>query len=222
MHNNVLFTEADKEYFIRMMLPQIRDHSKAFEEEEERELHKLLRSLENKQNTQLVIVGAGSLSYIEVAFTYNMSYIAVEPLINLYLQKQIRFIVGLHNKIILIDRALGTFHKKRLGTSKNILAFIFNVLAYIPTPEKIINQYIKKNDIIFIVSWNIENCESLCLKKKYFGALNACAPLCDTLKITNKAIANFKLDDLDLSALKYCSTYKRIKNKITDILIIYC
>ena len=38
MHNNVLFTEADKEYFIRMMLPQIRDHSKAFEEEEEREL----------------------------------------------------------------------------------------------------------------------------------------------------------------------------------------
>lgn len=72
--------DAHTEYFIRMMLPCIKQEAMPFLKEECCILNNVINTLKADNTYQLAVVGAGTLSYIELAFEHDLEYVAIEPL----------------------------------------------------------------------------------------------------------------------------------------------
>lgn len=210
-----------EEYFVKMMMPQIQKIAKPFEDEEGETLANVIKTIEST-TYNLVVVGAGTLFYVEHALEHGMQYIAIEPLIDIFLQKQIKFIVQKHSDIKYIGSEFGIFDTKELGQKKSLFAFIFNILGYIQQPLTHINKYLKAGDILFIASWNSESMPSVKVRDDYFSALNEASDRFDNIMYNKETTGLCRLDHFPFHALKYYQHHKRIKNTITDILIIYC
>ena len=81
------------DYFFRMMTPKARQLAKPYELEEVAILKQLLSNTE-KPHENLVVVGAGSLTYLSESYAKVSQYVAIEPLAKLFISKDLRFVVN--------------------------------------------------------------------------------------------------------------------------------
>lgn len=212
--------DAKNSYFIKMMMPDAEKKARLYIQEEKNAITHLLSSTKNLNTMNFIVVGAGTLWYIELAFEKVKNYIAIEPLANAFIQKQLNFILSKHSNIKIIAKELGKFKKSEIPNNQSIFIFHFNVLAYIPCPIKKINKYLRRGDILYFSTWgNSEKAKKT--KKEYFkhlGLDQAANPF--EADFNSNKLCDF--DTFPFDKLKYYKTHKRIKGKIADILIIYC
>lgn len=100
---------VNDEFFIRMMLPIIKKEASSYNAEEKNVLLNLLTNLPNKALYQLVVIGSGALSYVDVAISQHLSYVAIEPLIDFYIQSELLFLIEQKHNITIIPKTFGDF-----------------------------------------------------------------------------------------------------------------
>lgn len=208
------------DYFVRMMLPDAEKRADSYVSEEKISLAKLLSKTKDIDNRNFVVVGCGTVWYIELSYSKAKKYIAVEPLAEIFLPKQIRFILEKQKYIKIIGKPFGNFPKKELGDLNSVFVFHFNILSYIPDPVNKINKYLRKGDILYISSWNSTE-EARIARKKYFDFINS-GVNSEAAKIDPELTTGLcNLDIFPFKKLKNYQSHQRIKGKITDVLIIY-
>jgi len=208
-------------YFVRMMLPDAEERAELYVKEEKEALLKLMTSIPGIDKMNFVIIGSGTIWYIELAYDKTKTYVAVEPLANIFIQRQFNYILSKHKNIKIIDKEFGDFTAIEIPNNNSIFVFHFNILAYIPNPIRNINKYLKEGDILYISSWNNSD-EAKQVRKTYFDYLNLNTDS-NSFKINpEETVGLCNLDIFPFHKLKYYKRHERIKGKITDILIIYC
>lgn len=214
-------TETKDNYFIRMMSPDAEKKAFLYLKEEEKNLSNLLFSFKNLNKKNFVVVGAGALWYLDLVFEKVNKYIAIDPLSNIFIQKQIRFIISKHHNIKIIGKELGIFKKKELGSNSSIFIFHFNILAYIKNPISIINKYLKHGDILYLSTWS-DSTRAKKVRQEYFNFLgfDQFKKIFNIDPKKNSGICDF--DSFPFKKLKLYKSHERIKGIITDLLIIYC
>ncbi len=209
---------VSEEYFYRMLSPYALKYSAPYNIEEESALKELLSKNSFKDNTSLAVIGCGDLWYVDLARRYNMGYVAVEPLIDIFVNKYIQSLINSFGNIYLIKSKFGEINSNSLPSGNLLWVFTFNILAYIENPIEHINKYLRQGDILFISSW-CQNKEAKYVRKEYFDYLNSFER--EVVINPEETIGLCKLDIFPFNELKYYKTHIRIKGKITDVLIIY-
>jgi hypothetical protein len=167
-----------------------------------------------------VVIGSGTLWYIDLVYESVKKYIAIEPLADIFIAKQVMFVLKQLKNIDVIKKNFGDFSKKILNENNSIFVFHFNILSYIYDPVKKINKYLKEGDILYISSWNTTE-SAIKVRKEYFDLINSGVNPSDSKIDPTSTLGLCNLDSFPFSELKYYKSHKRIKGKITDILIIY-
>lgn len=210
------------DYFVRMMLPEAEANASPYVEEESSVLDSIIKSITDLHTWNFIVVGAGALWYIEKSLGKTKSYIAIEPLAEIFIQKHISYVLDLHNEIKVVNKEFGDFNTNEIGTEGNsIFVFHFNILSYIQDPIGKINQYLKKNDILYISTWG-NSPKAKKVRKDYFDFINDDLDKKDFKIDPTKPIGLCNLDAFPFKDLNYYESHKRIKGEITDILIIKC
>ncbi|MCX6745273.1 MAG: hypothetical protein NTX82_07180 [Candidatus Parcubacteria bacterium] len=218
---NKKLKEVRDSFFVRMMLPDSEEKALLYVEEEKRNLEVMIWHIKNLSKMNFVVIGAGALWYLDLVFGKVKKYIAIEPLADTFIQKQVRFVISKHDNIRVIGKELGSFKKNILPTGGSIFVFHFNILAYISNPMKNINKYIKKGDILYLSTWSNSK-KAVKVRKEYFDFLGL-HQFKNVFKIDPKENMGIcKFDHFPFNRLKYYREHKRITGSITDILIIYC
>jgi len=209
-------------YFVRMMLPESEVNAIPYVQEESTILDSIIESITNFNQWNFIVIGSGSLWYIEKSLNKANKYIAIEPQADIFIPKQIDYILKSHPDIHVINKNFGEFHEEELSLQGNsIFVFHFNILSYIPNPIDKINQYLKKGDILYISTWS-KTKDAKRLRKKYFDYINGGFDTKEFMIDPEKPLGLCNLDAFDFQKLKYYTSHKRIKGTITDILIINC
>lgn len=203
------------------MLPDAERKAEPYVKEERKTLVYLIDSIPKLNEKNFIVVGSGTLWYIELAFGKVKTYVAVEPLADIFIQKQVQFILNQHKDVKVINKDFGEFKLNEIPNINSLYVFHFNILAYILHPIRSINMYLKEGDIIYISSWN-RTLKAKQARKKYFDFVNNNTGS-NSFKIDpEKTTGLCNLDVFPFNRLKYYKKHKRIKGEITDILIIYC
>ena len=219
--NNAKHLETlQSDYFVRMMLPDAEKKVSSYVIEEKRNLIKLLKSVKKISNFNFVVIGSGTLWYIDLAYESVKKYIAVEPLADIFIAKQVMFVLKQLKSIDVVKKNFGDFSKKILNENNSIFVFHFNILSYINDPFKKINKYLKEGDILYVSSWNITE-TAINVRKEYFDFLNAETNPSDFKIDPTSTLGLCDLDSFPFCELKFYKSHKRIKGEITDILIVY-
>lgn len=219
LNSAVNLEKLQADYFVRMMLPNAEEKAVRYSTEEK---IALLSVLENKiyNSYNFVVIGSGTLWYIDEVYEKVHKYIAVEPLAEIFIHKQVMFLIDKLSKVLVINDEFGNFSEKLINDFNNVLVFHFNILSYIPDPIQKINKYLKEGDVIFISSWSSTS-EAKNIRKAYFDFINN-GISDDDLKIDPSSdIGLCDLDLFDFLKLSHYKSHKRIKGEITDILIIF-
>lgn len=214
-------SDIQTEYFIRMMLPSIKKIANPYISEEEDILTSLISSMDCKKGNNLIVVGAGSLSYIEIALKYKLGYVAIEPLIDWYIQQELFYILKQNPDLSFIKDEFGAFSPSELANGHNIFSFIFNVFAYIEDGIEKLNKYIKPGDLIFISTWNLSNQCAKDIRDKYFQHIHDAM----NYKLIPDALTHYKssnFNNFKFDKLTFYQNHQRIIKGITDSLIIEC
>lgn len=210
------------EYFIRMMLPCIKQEATPFLKEEFCVLNDTITCLTTNSTYQLAVIGAGTLSYIELALEHNLKYVAIEPLSHIYIQQEFYSLIKILPQISIINNYFGDFSETELSPDNHIFAFIFNVFAYIDEGIRKLNQYLNEGDIVFISTWNQKNVDANKIRSNYFNAISQSVKNQITLPDHLSYAKLFSLESFDFTQLTHYKSHRRITGDMTDILIIYC
>jgi hypothetical protein len=209
----------NRNYFFRMMSPEASRIAKPYENEEGANLKQLVASLPDIKKMNFIVVGAGTLWYLELAFKKAKQYIAIEPLSRVFVKKQFRFLTKQFKNISIVEKEFGKVKGSDIPlNNQSLYVFIFNILAYIERPIKNINKLLKKGDVLYISTW-AKTKKAKKLRKEYFDYLNSFEK--NNIIDPEKTIGLCHLDNFPFHKLKYYKKHKRIKGKIVDILIIY-
>ncbi|HKC04546.1 MAG TPA: hypothetical protein VKC54_01620 [Patescibacteria group bacterium] len=211
------FTKLNAGYFLNMMSPAAEEIARPYGLEEHRELKKLLLETENVGDRNFIVVGAGTLWYIDLALNVVNKYISVEPLSDFAIGKQFRFLTKQFENIQIIPKGFNDLNKNDIPVKNSIWAFIFNIIPYINDPIVNLNKVIQKGDIIYFSTWR-STLAAKEVRKKYFDFLNSFGSDTVINPDENNALANF--DEFPFSELKYYKSHSRIKNNIIDVLIL--
>lgn len=203
------------------MLPESEKKAQSYVDEEIKSLSSLMSSVTDLKERNFIIVGAGTLWYIDLVYGQVKNYIAIEPLADIFIQKQVNFILSMHQDIAVIDKDFGDFDQRDLPTNSSIFVFHFNILSYLSQPIKKINKYLRKGDILYLSTWN-STPEAKKTRKEYFSFINDGMSPSEFTIDPDKAIGWCNLDAFPFQKLKYYQSHQRIKGLITDILIIRC
>lgn len=149
-------TSYSSEVFVRMLSKEGLKKAALFLNGEYEHLEKMLASRSvNRENQNFIAIGGGNLLYIDLAYKYNCNYITVDPSVDMFLSKEVQFLVTNFSKIKLIrDNFLNLKKSDIKNRSNNIFIFLFNVISYIHNPIQYLNQLIKPGDTVFISLWN--------------------------------------------------------------------
>ena len=208
------------DYFVRMMLPGAEKKVRPYVLEERKSLTKIVKSIKNINKFNFVVVGSGTLWYIDLVYSVVRKYIAIEPLADIFIAKQVMFVLKQLKNIDVINKDFGNFSKTVLENTNSIFVFHFNILSYISDPVKKINKYLKEGDILYVSSWNTTE-EAVNVRKEYFDFINTGMNSVDSKIDPDSTLGLCNLDMFPFEKLKYHKSHERIKGKITDILIIY-
>ncbi len=209
---------VSKDYFFRMMSPQASKLAQSFNAEETQAIHKLLDEVKGIEKMNFVVVGAGTLWYLRESFHKVKRYVEVDPLADLYLNNQFKFLIEQFSNISLIQKRFQNIDKTELPKGNSVYAFIFNILSYIEHPIKNINRLLKPGDVLFISSWR-QTKEAKKVRSQYFNYLNAFEK--EAIIDPEKTTGLCYLKHFPFERLKHYKSHKLIHGKITDILVIY-
>ena len=209
---------VSKDYFFRMMSGKATVLSKPYDSEEREVINSFISKNQDISKMNFVVVGAGMLSYLESAFNKVLNYVAIEPLADVFVKKQLKFLVQQFKNIIVIPKKFGDVNKKDIPDNPSVFTFIFNILAYIEHPISKINKIITPGDILIISSWNRTD-EAKKVRKEYFDYLNSVEK--EVIIDPKQTIGLCNLNNFPFEKLVSYKKHKRIKGLITDILIIY-
>lgn len=109
LNNAAQLESLQSDYFVRMMLPDAEEKAQPYVAEERRSLSRLIGSIGDIARRNFVVIGSGTIWYIELAYLKTRKYIAVEPLAEIFLPQQIRFVLGQHKNVRIIDKEFGGF-----------------------------------------------------------------------------------------------------------------
>lgn len=220
LNNTTELKNIQDNYFVRMMLPDSEERAEPYVQEEKKALIDLMSSTDNLNIMNFIVVGAGTMWYLDLSFDRAGKYIAIEPLADIFIQKQVSFILSKHPNIKIIGSEFGDFQETDLGINNSIFVFHFNIISYIHNPLSKINKYLKEGDVLYISSWANTD-EAKTARKNYFDYLNLNTDSNHFQIDPNEETGLSNLDAFSFRKLKYYKNHKRIKGKITDILIIY-
>lgn len=223
MQNNTQVPVKDiaANYFVRMMLPDAEKNAEPYVNEEKTALMNLISDIDNLDDINFVVIGAGTLWYVEMVLGKVKQYIAVEPYADIFIQKQLSYILGFHKDIKVISNEFGDFDKDQIGNGNSIFVFHFNILSYIPDPVKNINKYLKPGDVLYISSWS-DSLKAQAVRKTYFDYLNLEQKDGSFTIDPASPVGLYDLDSFPFSELSSYNSHQRIKGAIVDILIIHC
>lgn len=205
-----------------MMLPSIKMVAEPYCVEEKNILDATLKNLSSNTHYKIAVVGAGSLSYIEIVLKYGLYYIAIDPLIHFYIQKEIFYIINKIPNVSIINSSFGSFPPKKLPSGQYVYAFIFNVFAYIDNGLEKINKYIKPGDIICISTWNLKSLASVEIRNSYFRNIYNSITEKEYIPEDFKVCKISDFDTFNFSKLRYYQNHHRVVGDIIDCLIIQC
>lgn len=210
--------KIDKDYFLRMMSPKALRISKEFDLEEKTCVENTLVNLQDFQQMNFVVIGSGPLSLLKSVYGKAKSYVAIEPLIELYIPEHLLFLVKKMKDIFIINKKFYEVSVKDLPEGNTVFVFLFNIIAYIDNPVKHINELLRPGDIIYISTWNRTE-KANKLRKKYFDYLNSFE---ENIIIDPELTIGFcNLDYVPFNRINFYKKHSRIRGDITDILIIY-
>lgn len=209
---------VSKDYFFRMMSPQASKLAKSFNAEETQAINNLLDEVKGVKKMNFVVIGAGTLWYLRESFHKVKRYVEVDPLADLYLNSQFKFLIEQFSKISLIEKRFQNIDKNELPEGNSIYAFIFNILSYIEHPIKNINRLLKPGDVLFISSWR-QTKEAKKVRSQYFNYLNTFEK--EAIIDPEKTTGLCYLNKFPFERLKHYKSHTLIHGKITDILVIY-
>lgn len=211
-------SRVESDYFVRMMLPAAEKQAASYVREEKRQILRLLGARKYLSHN-FVVVGAGTLWYIDDVYDKVRKYIAVEPLAEIFIQKQVRFLIRQLPKIHVIGKEFGRFPKRELGTANSLFIFHFNILSYIEDPIKQINKYLRAGDVLYLSTW-ADTEQARRTRKAYFDVINIGHDSEGKID-PGSGVGLCNLDDFDFSSLAAYKRHERRKGQIADILIIY-
>ncbi len=209
---------VSQDYFFRMMSPTATKYANPFLDEEKRFINETLDGQEKLRSYNFVTIGSGQLSLLEIALRKAKSYTAIEPLLNLWLSKDLLFMLKGIKKVKLINKQFGKFDKKKLFPGHNLFIFLFNILAYIEHPLSKINSVITPGDVLFITTWQ-RSTKAEEIRTEYFNYLNSFEN--ETIIDPKKTIGLCKLKYFPFHKLKYYKKHKYLNGDIVSGLIIY-
>lgn len=213
--------KIQNDYFVRMMLPDSEKKAEPYVKEEAKWLKELITSVHGLNQWNFVVVGSGTLWYLDLVYNHVKNYVAVEPLADVFIQKQVNFILSYHSDIHVIPNQFGEFNKEQIPSANSVFLFHFNILSYIPEPINKINKYLRKGDVLYISTWNNSEIAKKS-RRDYFNYINNGMNDKEFKVDPDKPIGLCNLDNFPFNELKYYTTHKRIKGEVTDILIINC
>jgi hypothetical protein len=209
---------VSQEYFLRMMSPEALLLAKQYDDEEKQNFQKMAATLPHLSEMNCVVVGAGPLSYLDQTLFRVKNYIAIEPLSDLFVTKPFRFLTEQFPKIHIKNNKFDEVNRDELPEGNALLIFTFNILAYIDHPIRRINAFLRPGDVIFISTWN-NTPQAKAIRKQYFDFLNSFEK--DVAIDPEQTIGLCNLDVFPFRKLNHYKSHTRIKNEITDTLIIY-
>ena len=209
---------VSESFFLRMMLPQAMKYAAPYEREEERVLKKVLSSLENLENFNTVVIGAGPLFYLNLFYHRVKSYTAIEPLSQMFIQKQFQFLVKQFKDIHIVSKRFHEVDKTNLQNGNQIFVFIFNIFSYLHDPFKDLNKLVKPGDVIVLSTWTYTD-RAKKIRKKYFDYLNKGEGNIVIDGNSERALVRF--ERFPFKKIKHYKNHTRITGKVTDFLIIY-
>lgn len=207
------------EYFYQMMTPENTALVKPYEDEEHACISKVMDRDPDISQKNIVVIGAGNLSYLDLAINKAKNYVAVEPLSHIFISDEQQKSVAQSDNIFVLNKKFQDITPSDLPEGNCVYIFIFNIISYIHEPLDALNALIKKGDTIIISTWNTTSQPALNLRKTYFDALNVhpeetCIDPDDTVGLCN-------LDVFPFAGLSHYSHHVRETGTITDNLIIY-
>lgn len=136
--------------------------------EERRCLLEHFRKIHNLSSFHCIVVGAGPLLYLDIAQRLMKQYIAVDPLVNFFLQDSTRASTNQLTKVITLNKYFDELTLEDLPITNRLFIFIFNVAAYINNFALSINRLGKPGDILFCSTWT-DSRKASQVAKKYFS-----------------------------------------------------
>jgi hypothetical protein len=118
------------------MLPDAEKKVSPYVLEERKSLVKIIKSIKNINEFNFVVIGSGTLWYIDLVYSVVKKYIAIETLADIFIAKQVMFVLRRLRNIDVINKDFGKFPKSLLGNANSIFIFHFNILSYIFDPVK--------------------------------------------------------------------------------------
>lgn len=224
MRRKNLFSEVPKkgsvssEYFFRMMSPRASKISKRYIDDETELLTSMISGLEDHHDYNLVVVAGGQLGKLQVGLELTKSYTCIEPLTDLYMGRNVLYLVKKMSKIRLVKKLLSEVRKGDLPEGKNIFVFLFNILAYIDNPIKEINRISKPGDVLFISTWNLTPVAKK-IRTKYFNYLNSFEK--QVIIDPEQTVGICNLEKFPFSQLKYPESHRYGKTEVVEILEVY-
>ncbi len=145
---------SEKLSFYRMLCPASEEFTKYYLTEEVLLLRSFVERYDAIKNMNLVVVGAGPLLHLSLGYEYAKSYVAVDPISNLFINDLPQDVTMHSPKIKIITKYFEDLSAEELLPGNSLYVFTFNVISYIKNFEHALNNIIKKGDIVFISYWN--------------------------------------------------------------------
>jgi hypothetical protein len=178
MHANIQspFSVHNTEYYFRMLNSKGLNLAKLYLDEESLHLSQVLKDIPDIRNYSFISIGAGPLLHLEMTLFYVKTYIAVDPLTPLFLDKSnhnhLTHSQNNHRERV---RILPKFFDDKLlddiGMNKKIFFFAFNVYSHIQDPLRHLNSILRKGDIVIVSLWS-EQETAAAVAMPYFEYVN--------------------------------------------------
>ena len=180
----------ERKRFLRMLCPLGLNLAKPYLAEERQSLLALMEKEHLYSNSLFIAIGAGPLIHLDVAISYNQTYVGIDPLINEFINKLVKIPA---NGITIINKTLEEVNKCELPLGRQLFVFLFNVISYINDVAEHVNRLVRPGDFVFFSTWS-KTKESNKNKHDYFQHVN-----CEKLPFSEKR--NFMVSIIDADAL---------------------
>lgn len=206
---------VSSEYFFRMMSPRASVLAKNYLDDETNLLESTIDKLDDPKEYNLIAVAGGQLGMLKTGLEKNKSYTCIEPLANLYLGKQIQYLVKKIQNVHIVKKRFADTIRKDLPDGKNLFVFMFNILAYIKNPIREINDLIRPGDVLFISTWSATP-KAKEIRAKYFDYLNSFEK--KVIIDPENTIGVCDLRAFPFERLRYSEEHRFIRTEVVEIL----
>jgi|SaaInlStandDraft_5_1057022.scaffolds.fasta_scaffold01317_10 hypothetical protein len=179
-------SESQKEkLFTSMMQPSALNKANLFLKEEREQVESILLSKKG-DISNILVIGGGPLTYIDLARKYGCKHICINPFLFTYLNDNKEIDCLSENCDELISDKFEDIAPNQLLRKNSLYVFHFNVISYIDDVVEKLDWLAKTGEMIVISTW-LDDEFSRRIKKEYFK------------EVGSKCTADWKPDCLGIS-----------------------